>query len=571
LYNDRVRSWLFAALFLAACTRTETVTRTLNQHVTGSCPIPSDLFGKYIATGDFEPLAANLSQQPLATDLPQTIDGVPGNVKSLALLATPWLGAALVPPSGDVDMLLLPSASACTLNGNGVGFANQMVFGAVSPKTLIALGATVNNLQPSFRIDLGTGRVAKMTIGIGKARTEAAFTALGDGRAMVIGGVTVSSVQLSGEIFDEATGDFEAETFQLQAPRADHGAVALSNGDVFVAGGQSSLGAIKETERITFDGTKWRTNQTSTPALQKAHVNPYVLRLVDGTVLVGGGLDETHTPVGVVEFFSADGSTQLKQTNVPATSMNAFVALDSGGALFVDGAAAHHAFFVAPNLSYPIDPDVTAMFTDVKLFARAGGGALLWTGSTWLAFDPWSGFSALPNAPTTGPDASSPIASGEPGLRAWISSSVDGPVSVWRDSVRNEFATEGPYLVTDTLLMAPDLVPAPVFSNGALALDSTHAAFVADARFLDVAVDVDGGAHVVIRSPNKEVDVGRDCPITPGHLHVERHGAIVSFASGSAPLAPCAQIDASARVAVGVRGSGAARNLVVTRLGAALP
>jgi hypothetical protein len=575
LYNEIVRARsLVTVLLCVACTRTETVTRFVNLHATGSCPVPDKTFGKYMATGDFEPLAANLAQQPLETDVAgQTIDGVPGNVKSLAVLGTPWLGATLVPDTGDVDILLVPASSSCALNGNGVGFANQMVFAAVSSTTLIASGATVNNLLPSFVINLGTGRVARMATGMGKPRTNAAVAALGDGRALVIGGKVTSITEPSIEIFEESKGDFDATTFNLQTPRSDHGAVALVNGDVFVAGGQDVQGLVLPTERLHFDGTSWRSNQGSTPSLAQKRTSPFVLRLADGTIMVGGGLDENGVPVKLVEFFSADGTTPLQTTNVPATGTNAFVALDGGGALFVDALAPWHAWFVAPNVSVQITQDITALLTDVKLFAHDQGGALLWTGSAWLVFDPWSGvFSALANAPTTGPALTSPIAFGEPGMRAWVS--LDGSVSVWRDSVRNAFATDAdPYLVTDTSRMSPDQLPAPSFTNGALPLDSTHAAFVSDARYLDVAVDVEGGAHVVIRAPSGEVEVGdgKNCAIQPsGTLHVERHGAVVSFSQGG-PLVPCAAIDPSARVAVGVRGNGAARNMVVKRLGAAIP
>jgi hypothetical protein len=591
LYNEFVRSRMLVTLHVlvcVACTRTETVTRFVTLHQTQSCVVPPGSFGKYLATGDFEPLAENLAAQPLAIDAAGLmIDGVPGNVQSMAVIATPFLGAALVPDVGDVDILLLPSASACALNGNGVGFDAAMVFAAVSSKTIIALGATIGGtgLTPSFRVDLGTGLVSKMSNPIGKSRTHAAVATFGDGRAFVIGGVSGNAVQQSVEMFDEVN-EFAPNTFQLQTARSDHGAVALANGDVFVAGGATGGSAlVAPTERLTFDGTQWRSNQSTTPALQAARTNPYVLRLADGTIMVGGGLDANGNPVTLVEFFSADGSTALQTANVPATGTNAFVALDGGGALFVDAAAptGAHAWFVAPNVSLPITPDINAPLTDVKLFAHDRGGALLWTGSTWLVFDPWSGmFSALANAPTTGPDATSPITFGEPGMRAWVAQdkSGGGNVVVWRDSVRNVFATEGPYLVSDTSLMSPDTIPAPTFDAKGLTLDSTHAAFVSDARYLDVAVQVDG-ADVVIRAPGGEIDVGLDCRIQPLEtLYVERHGSTVSFAQSgptmSGPLIPCRSsrgeaIDPSARVAVGVRGSGVARNLVVKRLGTALP
>ena len=566
-----MRSRLLLALFLAACTRTETVTRLVKLHQTESCAVPSGSFGKYLATGDFEPLGENLSQQPLAIDAAGlTIDGVPGNVKSMAVLATPWLGASLVPQAGDVDVLLLPQASACALNGNGVGFDERMVFAAVSSKTFIALGATVGGSSPSFHVDLGTGRIAKMANPIGKPRTHAAVAALGDGRAFVIGGLNASVPQQSYELFDE-TNEFAPNPFQLQTPRSDHGAVALANGDVFIAGGQNAGNLIAQTERITFDGTTFRTNESTTPALQAARTNPFVLRLADGTIMVGGGLDQNAAPVKLVELFSADGTTALQSATVPATGANAFVALDGGGALFVDALAPQHAWFVAPNISIQITPDITAPLTDVKLFPHDKGGALIWTGSAWWTFDPWNGCAPLANAPQTGPDASSPVAFGEPGMRAWVN--PDGSVSVWRDSVRNAFATDGPYLIADTSLVSPDALPAPAFANGGLSLSSTQAAFVSDSRYLDVAVQVDG-AHIVLRAPSGEVDVGRDCAgaIQPSEtLYVERHGAFVTFARHGGPLIPCATIDPSARVAVGVRGNGAARNLVVKRLGTALP
>ena len=558
------------------------MTRVVNLHVTASCPIPSGSFGEYVATGDYEPPAINHSAI-LATDQPgQTIDGVPADVQSLALLANPpdltqWLGVTLVPSSGSVDLLLLPKTSTCALNSS-VGFDPAMVFAAVSSRTMIALGATDNvGLQPSFRVDLGTGRVSKMSPPIGTPRVRAGVAALGDGRALVTGGVNGSVIEQSIEIFDESIGGFAAPTCpKLQVERADHGAVTLANGDVLLAGGKSVTGPLLATERITFDGGACLTNQGTSAPLSTAHVDPTVIRLADGTVLVGGGFDKDGNPEPHVEFFSADATTPLGTVTLQVTKTNAFVALDGGGALFVDAGASPHAVFLSPKnggTATPITPDVTAPLTDVKLFPRAGGGALLWTGSSWLAYDPWTGFASIADAPPNGPDASSPIAWSEPGMRAWVV--PDGTVSVWRDSVRNAFATEGPYLVSDTSFMTPDRIPAPGFD--ALGPDDTI--FVADARYRDVAIDVDGDGsalpHVVLRAPDRELDVGgADCPYvgSGAHVHVERNGAFVSFALGG-PLTTCAAIATGARVAVGIRGAGAgvrARNLTVTRLSAAL-
>ncbi len=158
-------------------------------------------------------------------------------------------------------------------------------------------------------------------------------------------------------------------------------------------------------------------------------------------------------------------------------------------------------------------------------------------------------------------------------------------VSVWRDSTRNEFATEGPYLsaAIGTTLTAPDVWPPPVFDSVNGASLNGASVFVADARYLDVGIDVDGDAgnlpHVVVRSASAEVEVGGpSCPFvgqvsTSTHLYVERVGVSVSFSFGGRPLVPCpgpAVFASDARVSVGVRGGMTtpphARNLTITRL-----
>ena len=267
--------------------------------------------------------------------------------------------------------------------------------------------------------------------------------------------------------------------------------------------------------------------------------------------------------------------------------MHAFVALDGGGALLVtaDPNTPAQAWFISPNAS-PALVATLGVVTDVKLFTRAppdsstsGGGAVLWTGSAWLAFDPWSGtFSAIAASPSQGPDAASPIASADPGLRAWVS--TDGSVSLWRDSVRNAFATDDVFLSaqTGTSLVAPDTIPGPAFdTQQGIALGAGQTVFVSDARYLDVDVDVTvSGASlplVVLRSSTGEIEVGgQSCPYpasaSVSAVHVLRTGPLVQVAAGGA-FSTCATMDPSTRVAVGVRGgtSGSrAKDLHVTRL-----
>jgi hypothetical protein len=599
LYNVAVnyRALLACIAVAAGCDKTETVTRVVNLHVTAACPVPGGSYGQYVATGDYAPAARSAL---IPTDQPgPTIDGIPADVQSLALLATPpddsqWLGVTLVPPSGDLDMLLLPAASACALNAK-VGFADGMVFGAASAGAMIATGAVVNATQQpkTYLVNLDTGRVGAMQVGLHHARLHAGIAPFGDaGQVLVAAGVTASTpVPLEdAEVYDPATGDIDPKVIDHVDARQDFAAVTLASGDVLLVGGRSAAGPVLGCERVVYDAdsANWTTTTAGMPVLESGgRTNPYALRLADGTVLVGGGFDDAGVAVPGVLFFGPDAATSLAPTSVPARSKHAFVALEGGGALFVTAPEAgdpsdfQRAWFVTPGASTPIVPDVTTELDDVKLFAHAGGGALLWTGKKWLVFDPWTGFAPLAPSPASGPDAASPVAAAGPGLRAWVG--LDGTVSVWRDSARNAFATDDPYLTpaSRTAMLAPDAWPPPPFDPTlGLALQPGRTVFVADARYLDVAVDVDsssgGPPLVVLRSPNAEVEVGgASCPYPPtsaSHVHVERRGAFVSYSLGG-PLSPCATLASDARVAVGVRGAGGtshALNFSVTRLTPAL-
>jgi hypothetical protein len=576
---------------LAGCDKTETVTRAVNLHDVPTCAIAPGTFGQYTGTGDYEPAVFPNQSMLIATDDPQPIDGVPSNVQSLALKveeAPVWQGVTRVAPSGDVDMLVLPSDTACSLVGSA-GFEAGMVLAAASPRTLIAMGATIKQVHPSFRVDLETGRVNAMTHGIAKAPTNAATAALGDGRAMVIGGLVDGVAQSDIAIYDDAIGDFEATTFPLQTARAHHGAAMLANGDVLVAGGTGANGLVAATERIFFDGSQWRTSEASTPALAISRNDPFVLQLAGGNILVAGGTNAS-LPVDTLELFAPDG-TSLPSVKFHAQPLEAYVALEGGGALYVGAPGAsdppdfQRAWFITSSGSaLAVTPDVTSTLTDVKLFPRAGGGALLWTGSTWVAFDPWAGMLPLDDPPSGGPDVISPIASADPGSRAWVA--PDGSVMLWRDDVRNAFATDDAYLTLASGLknLAPDFFSPQTFDDArGLDLDSGATVYVADARYLDFTVAVDSiGATdspplVVLRTPGSEIAVGGgSCPYPPvagpSHVYVARRGASVFYSLGGIDT-PCATIAPSARVSVGIRGGGAGShvlNFSVARADAAL-
>ncbi len=577
-----MRARLLVLVVLAACQRTETVTRTVNLHLAGTCKIPGGSAGDYVATGDYDPPAQNHSAF-LQTDAPsQPIDGIPENVASLALLANAppdlasWQGVALVPSSGNLDMLLLPAASSCAL-ATKVGFAPGMILGAVSAQTLVVSGGVVTNgVQPlSFRASLESGHVAALQTGIRKPRLRAPISQLGttNGLSIVSGGVTASTPVLlaNAEIYDDSAGDFTGDFVALTEPRADHASVTLVSGDVMLVGGANPK-VMATTERI--DAKTLHATESGMPFLTSARAKPYALRLADGSILVGGGVDDNSLPVSSVELFSPDLSTHTTQT-VSIGPMNAFAALEGGGALLVtaDATTPAQAWFIAPS-TQPTQIATLGIVTDLKLFPHATGGALLWNGTAWLAFDPWTGqFSALATAPKTGPDVDSPITTSDPGMRAWVND--DGTLSLWRDTVRNAFASDENFLTTDTTLLAPDTIPAPSFdTQQGLTLVAGQSVFVSDSRYLDVDIDVtSAGASlplVVLRSFAGEIEVGgASCPYpssaTVAAVHVVRAGPLVQFAAGGA-FSTCATLDSSIRVAVGVRGGGATSRITALRV-----
>jgi len=543
----------------------------VNLHLAGTCAIPSGSSGEYVATGDYDPPAQNHSAL-LATDVPgQTIDGIPSGVESLSLTAVPpdsshWQGVTLVAPTGSVDMLLLPAAAACS-PVTPVGFVDAMTFGSVSWATLLASGppSKTGFSHPSFAVDLTQGTVVQTAHPMSVTRTAAAFAALGDGRAIVTGGLSVGVVQDTAEVFDASDDDFEPNTFSMTTARAAHAAVTLGNGNVFLVGGISGQ-PVAPTELVTCD-PDCRATESSTPPLAVPRIDPVALRLADGTVLVGGGFADASAtqPVELVEFFSADASQPLSgpAVSVAADAPNAFVALEGGGALYVNGAASNNVYFVTPNAALSIG--TVAIAGDAKLFPRAGGGALLWNGAAWLAFDPWTAsFSPVPNAPSTGPAVDSPYLAPDPGMRAWVNE--DGSVSLWRDDVRNAFSSDDAFLVSDTSLLAPDNVPGPGFDPTlGLTLGTGESAFVSDSRYLDVDVSVASSGPspviVVLRAPTGDIEVGgKDCPFDPSAtisaVHVVRRGTTITLSTNGGAFSTCAAIDASARVAVGIRGSG---------------
>lgn len=582
-----------ALLWLIACSRGDVVTRTVTPHLSSRCALPmgNDGFATFRAEGDFQSTGKDeLVMSKVGATLAQMPESSRALVSSVVdPMGASWVGLAPIAQYGDVDVLLWPSGDPCALVGDtGAVDVGSRTAGVLdSAHVLSAGGFPVSSVQPqSFVVDLTQGTVRALAIGPTTPRANATITAFSKG-AVLAGGFRSddpNGVLASAELYDSARGDFDGKPITLGVARAKHGAVTLADGKTLLIGGVGGSGALGATELV--DPIERRAQLGGMPIL-KPRVSPMVARLASGQVLVAGGFD-ANGPVQLVELLSSDGRRALggDLSLKNARSKQAMVALEGGGALFVfapdptdDPTTFQNVTVLSANRTL-VDPKerVQGALTDPRLFRGADGAPVLWTGDRWLVWDPWhESFSPLAESfGDMGPAPREPVFSPDPGLLAWISNG--GDVIARRVSTRDPFTSELlPLLLKDTTHLAPDSPFQGVFfdSDKGLALAPGTSAFVSDARFAGVALDVDateGVPIVVLRSDGGvEVELGGGaCPWPPVPLpatfHVElrngalRYGSGVSRSTCTAPFAP------NDRFAVGLRGGPArAKNLRVSR------
>ncbi len=124
-------------------------------------------------------------------------------------------------------------------------------------------------------------------------RTQATATVLLDGRVLVLGGGAQGSPGFAStntaEIFDPATGNW-TPTASMASSRALHTATLLADGEVLVAGGASTYHGSKGTVRATAEiydpkTASWR----AAAPLSVARYHHTAVLLSDGRVLIAGG------------------------------------------------------------------------------------------------------------------------------------------------------------------------------------------------------------------------------------------------------------------------------------------
>ena len=504
-----------------------------------------------------------------------------------------WRGEGSIPAAGDIDVLLWPSLASCGLT-TLVGARTGSTMAPIANNRVLIVGGAGS--PPTYVARMDTGAIEGVTPDLLTPRTQASVTAFGTG-ALIAGGMSADGTVLNtAETFEPSAGGFDQQQpILLSEPRTEHGAGVLVTGETLLVGGVGSDGktVLSSMERV--DPVTRTVHAEGLAQLALARRQPTVMRLASGEVLVAGGLDGNGQQVTTLEWFSPDARMLSRQTrDLGESNARAYIPLEGGGALAV---------IVPPSLLpglqnvWVIDATgvlesataIQGTLTAPSLFGGAGGAPLLWTGDRWLRWQPWTGsFGAvdvLDDTPATVGDAT---CSPDPGLAAWVDP-VKQTLTALRFDVASDYdSLPGPLLVSDASNMAPDRLVA----NGTLSFDTTlggltmapgATAFVADRTYADVSIDVMAPtgepALVVLRDAlGVELQVGSEtCPVAFGAgmsaLHVERHGATVTWSVAGGSSGTCATgVAAGARLSVGVRGAaGATRSvagqLTVTRLG----
>ena len=573
-------------------------TRSVTLHVPQACKVGDAAYAQFYELGDFEPSPPTAGH--LLSHLGETIPEITSAARALLVEATrssrTWSGVAAVPPSGDVDLLVLPALESCAISGS-VSTRTGSTLAAYSAERALVVGGSPN--PPTFVANLGTGVIEPVGVEPRVPRTSAAVTAFGDGALLSGGFRGDGTVEATAERYVEATGFDQQRPILLSEPRADQGAVVLASGQTLLVGGvgadgRSVLGSMEIVDPAT--GT---VREQSVAPLAVPRRAPTVLRLASGEILVAGGLDSSGAAVPTIEWFSADGShrTRTPQDLVPGAA-RAYVALDAGGALAVvappPGAPPgfQSVWVIGADGALDAAAPIGGPLTQPVLFRGGGGAPVLWTGDgRWLRWQPWQGaFGALGLLDPSAPAPASATTSAEPGFALWLDRQAQPVLHALRFDTRGEYSTlEGPLLGTTASDVSPDrLAQQGVASFDALVgleLGPGASAFVTDRTYANLAVDVDAPtgepAFVVLRDDlGVELEVGGvTCPGAlakagaPSSLHVERAAGTVNWTIAGGAHGTCRTgVRSGARLSVGVRAPGGvtrsvARNLRVVRTG----
>ena len=563
--------------------------RTVTVHASARCaPDVKSAFALYAPLGDF-PLQASVSLS-LQQDVGSALSGFPSSTQEIVATITDstssagtWSAHAMLASAGAIDLLALPSGSPCALT-DPIGARTGGALGAIDEGHVLLAGGTSSSGVPTTAlIDLTRGTVSELPVGLLVPRTNASVTAWSGG-AVVAGGVQFDGGS-SFEIYSSIAGDFDGAKYPLSQARARHGAVVMASGDTLLVGGVDPNGNVLGSMEA-IDPVAKRAKTGGLGLLQVPRADPVVIRLASGEILVAGGVDAGGQPVSTIEWFQPDGSVE-RTRDLVSSALEAFIPLAAGGALAVIGPPATASVWViSADGGFEAAAPLEVTPTDLRFFEGTEQAPVLWTGVSWLVWQPWSGtFTALASAIGAAGPTGDPIASPEPGLGVW----TDGTTvhALRFGATRGPYATDtsSPLLLASTSFTAPDRLvsgsasdPVRFTTQAGLTLEPGASVFLTDATFASFALDAQTPGKLppsfVLRdaSGHETLLDGASCGVTPGSaVHLERDAASVRASVDGGALVTCAAApSAGARVSIGLRGAGASasvvRSLSVTRM-----
>jgi hypothetical protein len=219
------------------------------------------------------------------------------------------------------------------------------------------------------------------------ARSQAAAAPISGGRVLIAGGIDnqASTVLSSVEIYDPSTGGFAEPSGGMTRPRVAEIAVALADGRVLIAGGDSGGVPIRGAEIFDpADSTSTQLPESGTTELTVARGTGAAAALPDGRILIAGGTPNQTDSLASAEVFESAAEAQAPDTDFASQTLGTSVAksvtvtnlgaqsLDIEGFALGGTDAADFSVGSSTCPSVPIGFDATCTFT-VDFKAQAAG------------------------------------------------------------------------------------------------------------------------------------------------------------------------------------------------------
>lgn len=580
-----------AALALLACGSEQTGrTLELAAHYPELCPPDGSTSGSRTlelrALGDFDP--SNATVAFIDEDARGQELALPHQTRAIELLTVGprsyWSRVSLR-EDGPTDALLLPADEPCALwqsDRSGSGFDAGTALGIWGERWLLAAGAAADD-EPRARalrvLDLSTAQMHPAgDLEMARARAHATVTELGEA-LLVAGGEDPTS----GAVHDDAerivvtSSDLDSSLLALARGRSRHAAISEGDSVLLVGGIDANGEALDRLERVA------GASDAALARLQDARLEPQLLRLDDGRLLVAGGYTEQggqRMAVASLEWLSADASEYLGSAELDAGALGrAFVATVGGGVLAVGGcdeagdpSAAVWWVDGAQQASRLADLPPQALDCSPQLAVATLAAPLLASGGRLWRFDAWAGRFESGGFDTDDARATKLLTGTDAGVVYWAQPEADGlQLFALRHDTRNRYSSDvTPFLVSDSARLAPsaaaDASDYARYEADLELLGSEAEVWVTDTLYADFDLQLQAGEPLPLLLLSDEVvGDGRCAWPASGRdetVHVQRRARELLL-TGDAGSARCTLRHEGA-VRVGLRGRDTVTH--VTRL-----